>query len=146
MRSRFLERVAVALGLVLAACGSKSTPPPDTARQAAIDATSRLAGDWRLVDFQPAQPLEPMFAQLLAAQLRQLVVTFRAGTMHVEGVGVSADRIFTVTSAAADGFSATITDPTNVVYQVNGAFQGPRLGFTSLTDPWRGQGTLERAR
>ncbi len=146
MRSRFLERVTVALGLVLAACGSKSTPPPDTAKQAAIDATARLAGDWRLVDFQPAQPLEPMFAQLLAAQLQKLVVTFRAGTMHVEGVGISADRIFTVRSAAADGFSATITDPTNVVYQVNAAFQGPRLGFTSLTDPWRGQGTLERVR
>ena len=49
-------------------------------------------------------------------------------------------------SAAADGFSATITDPTNVVYQVNGAFQGQTLGFTSLTDPWRGQGKLQRAR
>ena len=146
MRWRFLERVALGFGLVVAGCGSSSTPPPDTAKQAAIDATARLAGDWRLVEFQPAQPLEPMFAQLLAAQLQKLVVTFRGGTMHVEGIGVSADRIFTVTSAAADGFSATITDPTNVVYQVNGAFQGPELGFTSLTDPWRGQGKLERAR
>jgi hypothetical protein len=146
MRSRFLERVTLGMGLAVAGCGSSATPPADSAHQAAVDATARLAGDWRLVDFQPAQPLEPMFAQLLTAQLKQLVVTFRAGTMHVEGVGVSADRIFTVTSAAADGFSATITDPTNVVYQVNGAFQGQQLSFTSLTDPWRGQGRLERAR
>jgi len=99
-----------------------------------------------LVDFQPAQPLEPMLAALLAAQLHQLTVTFHAGKMSVEGAGLSAERTFTVTSAAADGFSANVVDPTNVVYQVNGAFQGNALAFTSLTDPWRGQGKLERAR
>jgi hypothetical protein len=145
MRRRFLARLALGLGLSLTACGSSSSPPPDTAKQAVTGAAARLEGNWTLVEFQPAQPLEPMFAQLLAAQLNRLVVTFHPGTMHVEGLGVSADRGFTLTSAAADGFSATITDPTNVVYQVNGAFQGQEVGFTSLTDPWRGQGKLRRA-
>jgi hypothetical protein len=138
--------VALGLGLWVAGCGSSSAPPPDTARQAIADAGSRLQGNWTLVEFQPAQPLEPMLAQLLNAQMNQLVVTFQAGSMHVEGPGVSADRGFALTSAAADGFSATITDPTNVAYQVNGAFQGQDVGFTSLTDPWRGQGKLRRVR
>ncbi len=146
MRRRFLERLALLLGLSGTACASNSGPPPDTAKQAAADATTRLEGNWTLVAFQPAQPLEPMFAQLLAAQMNRLVVTFHAGTMHVEGLGVSADRAFNVTSAAADGFSASIVDPTNVVYQVDGAFLGQEVGFTSLTDPWRGQGKLRRAR
>jgi len=136
----------MSLALLAVACGSSSSPPPDTAKQAASDATARLEGSWTLVDFQPAQPLEPMLATLLAAQMNQLVVSFHAGSMTIQGVGVTAERVFTVTSAAADGFSATITDPTNVAYRVNGAFQGQSLGFTSLTDPWRGQGKLQRAR
>lgn len=145
MRSRFFERVTLGLGLLVTACGASSSPPPDTARQAVADTSARLEGDWTLVEFQPAQPLEPMFQLFLTQQLHQLVVSFHAGTMHVQGPGVSTDRAINVTSAAADGFSATITDPTNVTYQVNGAFQGQQLGFTSLTDPWRGQGKLERA-
>jgi hypothetical protein len=148
MRRRAASRIALSLGLALLGpgCGSSAAPPPDTAKQAASDASARLEGSWTLVDFQPAQPLEPMLQALLSAQMNQLVVTFHAGKMSIQGAGLSAERTFTVTSAAADGFSADITDPTNVVYQVNGAFQGQMLGFTSLTDPWRGQGRLQRAR
>jgi hypothetical protein len=65
--------------------------------------------------------------------------------MKVDGVGVSAERNYRVTQAAADGFSLTVTDPTNVEYRVTGAFEGTAVGFTSLTDPWRGRGRLQRA-
>jgi hypothetical protein len=145
MRLRLFRHVTLGLGLCITACGSSSSPPPDTAKQAVTDAGARIEGNWTLLNFQPSQPLEPMFQQFLAAQLHQLVVSFHAGTMHVEGPGVSTDRAFNITSAAADGFSAVITDPTNVVYQVKGLFEGQQLAFTSLTDPWRGQGKLQRA-
>lgn len=125
-------------------CAS-SGKPADTAQKAVSDATARIAGSWTLVEFQPAQPLEPMLQNLLNAQLNQLVVTFETDSMSVHGVGVDAQRGFAVTSAANDSFSATITDPTNVVYRVNGIFDGPNVDFTSVTDPWRGRGKLRRA-
>ena len=135
------------LGLSIVGCGGgkASSPPPDAAQQAVTDTGARIEGTWLLVEFQPTQPLEPMFAALLAAQLNQLKVTFHAGHLTVEGVGVTAERTFIVTHATADGFDATITDPTNVSYLVSGAFQGAELGFTAKSDPWRGQGRLRRA-
>jgi hypothetical protein len=133
--------------LALAACGcsSSSARPADAAQAAVGDATARLEGEWVLVDFQPDAALEPMLQTLLQAQMKQLRVRFHAGSMKVEGVGVSADRTYRVTQAAADGFSLTVVDPTNVEYRATGAFQGNVLSFASLTDPWRGHGRLQRA-
>lgn len=130
------------------ACSSSSSsaPPADTAEVAVADAAARLDGRWVLIEFQPAAPLEPMLATWLASQMNQLSATFHAGTMHIEGVGVSVDRNYRVTQAAADGFSLVIVDPTNVEYRATGAFQGNLMAFTSLSDPWRGHGRLQRAR
>ncbi len=137
------------LGLFFAtaACGSSqaSGSGADSAQQAAADAAQRLEGSWVLMEFQPEASLEPMLAALLTAQLRQLRVTFHAGQMTIDGVGVNAERSYRVTQAAADGFSMTITDPTNVEYRVTGAYQGTSVGFVSLSDPWRGRGRLQRA-
>ena len=138
------------LGLLLAtaACGSSqaSGSGADSAQRAAADAAQRLEGSWLLMEFQPEASLEPMLAALLTAQLRQLRVTFHAGRMTIDGVGVNAERGYRVTQAAADGFSMTITDPTNVEYRVTGAYEGTSVGFVSLSDPWRGRGRLQRAR
>jgi len=130
-----------------AACSSSSSsaPPADTAQAAAADAAARLEGRWLLIEFQPDAPLEPMLATWLASQMNQLQVSFHAGTMHIEGVGVSVDRSYRVTQAAADGFSLTVVDPTNVEYRSTGAFQANVIAFTSLSDPWRGHGRLQRA-
>jgi hypothetical protein len=137
------------LGVVLAtaACGSSnaSGSGADSARQAAADASVRLEGSWVLTEFQPEATLEPMLAALLAAQLKELRVTFHAGSMKVQGVGVNAERTYRVTQAAADGFSLTVTDPTSVEYRVTGAFEGTTVSFVSLSDPWRGRGRLQRA-
>lgn len=134
------------LSLMLAGCASSSSgPSPDTAQAAAADATARLEGEWILLEFQPDAPLEPMLATFLQAQMNQLRVRFHAGSMRVDGVGVNVERTYRVTQAAADGFSLTIVDPTNVEYRVTGAFQGTALAFTSLSDPWRGRGRLKRA-
>jgi len=86
-----------------------------------------------------------MLATFLQAQMNQLRVRFHAGSMRIDGVGVNVERTYRVTQAAADGFSLTIVDPTNVEYHVTGAFEGTALGFTSQSDPWRGRGRLKRA-
>ena len=146
MRRSFLARSALCLCLVMLGCASSRKAPADEAQKAVTSVTARIEGSWTLVEFEPAQALEPMLQNLLNAQLNQLVVTFHAGSMSVQGVGLDATRAFSVTSAANDTFSATLTDPTNVVYQVNGVFDGPDVDFTSVTDPWRGHGKLRRAR
>jgi len=145
MRRPFLAQSALCFCLVTLGCASTGKPSTDEAQKAVTSVTARMEGSWTLVEFQPAQALEPMLQNLLNAQLNQLVVTFHAGSMSVQGVGLDAQRAFSVTSAANDSFSATLTDPTNVVYQVNGVFDGPDVDFTSVTDPWRGHGKLRRA-
>lgn len=147
MRVLGLERVVTGLAFAWlgAACSSGSSAPVDSAAQAVTSTTARLEGTWTLLEFRPVEALEPMLASLLAAQMSQLTVSFHAGSMHVEGVGLSTTREIRVTQAAVDGFAATIVDPTNVSYEVTGAFQGNDLAFTSKTDPWRGQGRLRRA-
>src|SRR5687767_2191624 len=144
MRRRYEEPARLlwlSLGLFLAACGGGSEASAgDTAQREIAASATRLEGDWVLVEFTPKEQLEPMFAALLAAQLGQLKVTLRSGTLKVEGVGLTAERSYRVTQAAADGFSAVMIDANGGQYQVTGAFQGAELGFTSQTDPWRGTG------
>jgi hypothetical protein len=142
-----LARLFVVVALSATACSSSSTsaPPPDTAQVAVADAAARLEGRWVLIEFQPDAPLEPMLATWLASQMNQLHVTFHAGSLRIEGVGVNVSRDYRVTQAAADGFSLTIVDPTNVEYRSTGAFQGNVIAFTSLSDPWRGHGRLQRS-
>lgn len=146
-RSRLFRRLAATSVAVagLSACGGGSQAGAgDTARIEVARSSQRLEGEWVLVEFRPDAQLEPMFAALLAAQMGQLKVTLRGGTMHVEGVGVSADRSYRVTQAAADGFSAVMIDPTGVEYRITGAFEGTALSFVSQSDPWRGTGRLRR--
>jgi hypothetical protein len=150
-RVRSLARAALThcifgAALALGACSSGSTGSPSNTEQAAVtDTSARLEGEWVLVEFQPDATLEPMLATLLQAQMKQLRVKFHAGSMKVDGVGVSAERSYRVTQAAADGFSLSVVDSTGVEYRSTGAFQGNALGFTSLSDPWRGRGRLQRA-
>jgi hypothetical protein len=150
MRARHVESLGFGLifGLLALACGGSaaSSGSADSAERAVAGTSARLEGNWTLVDFKSEQALEPMFAAFLAAQMNQLIVTFRGNSMSITGVGVTAERTFTITQAAADGFDAIITDPTNVAYQVSGAFQGTDLAFKSKSDPWRGEGRLRRAR
>jgi hypothetical protein len=128
----------------LAGCGGSQTsdPVPDDLGRAA----DRLQGEWVLTAFQPAQQLEPMLQTLLAAQIDNLVVTMRAGTMSVRGTGVQADRTYRIVQATSDGFSAEVSDQTGVTYQVTGEFMGLDLAFSTHTAPWQGTGRLHRTR
>jgi hypothetical protein len=140
--------VAVLIGsLTCAACGGGvEASAGDTAQQEIQRSSTRIEGEWVLVEFRPEAQIETMFAALLAAQMGQMRITLRSGTMRVEGVGVVAERTYRITQAAADGFSAVMIDPNGVEYRVTGAFQGTDLAFVSQSDPWRGSGRLRRER
>jgi hypothetical protein len=140
---RFAALLVLALS-ALACGGGSEASAGDTSQQEIQRSSGRLEGEWVLVEFKPRDQLEPMLAALLAAQMGQLRVTFRPGSMNIEGVGVTAQRGFQVTQAAADGFAGTMTDPNGVQYRVTGAFQGTDLMFVSLSDPWQGAGRLRR--
>lgn len=142
MRRRLL--LAFALSPLLAACGSSqaSDPVPDTRARAA----DRLQGEWVLTDFRPTPPLDPMYQPLLAAQLGQLTLTIRPGTMGVKGVGVQGERSYRVVDATDEGFSAVLTDTAGAEYQLTGMFRGLDVDFVAHTAPWRGSGRLHRVR
>jgi hypothetical protein len=113
------------------------------ARQVAA-ATSRLAGTWTLVQFQPEAPLEPMIAQLLTVQMGRMTVRFDGNQAFFAGVGVNTQRAYRVDRAEGDQLHLTLIEDTGATYQVLGDFSGGVLYFRSDTDPWRGRGTLQR--
>jgi hypothetical protein len=141
-----LRSAAVPLILLsLLGCGASTAAGNQAAAEVAA-AKNRLKGDWLLIDFRPTEPLEPMLAALLQAQMNQLTIRIGEGTLTAQGIGISAERTYVITSAAADGFNAELIDPTDISYRVNGGFQGTEVAFSSETDPWRGTGRLRRVR
>jgi hypothetical protein len=131
----------VALGLGGPACGSKQEAPPNPTAAA----TANLGGNWRLVSFSPAKPLDQPFQGLLDAQLKALTVSFRGDQYFASGPGVNFQGRFEVTSAIGDQFSATLFDPEGVPYPVSARFRGSELDFQSHNERWRGTGVLSRA-
>jgi hypothetical protein len=133
-----------ALALSVFACGG-SAPEATSPEQKIARASERLRGSWLLVEFRPEDRLEPILASLLSVQLGRLTVVFDGTGMTAQGVGVRANRQYTVDSATGDQFTATIVDPVGARYGVNGTFHGQELHFASQTPPWRGSGRLQRA-
>jgi hypothetical protein len=135
-----------ALGLLatcLVACGGTgqeaTTPEQKVAR-----AAERLRGAWLLVEFRPEQQLEPVLASLLSVQIGRLSIFLDGTNLTAQGVGVRANRQYTVDTAAGDQFTATVIDPMGMKYGVVGSFVGQDLAFSSQTPPWRGSGRLQR--
>ncbi len=93
----------------LVACGGTgqeaTTPEQKIAR-----AAERLRGSWLLVEFRPEQQLEPVLASLLAVQLGRLSIFLDGTNLAAQGVGVHANRQYTVDTANGDRFTATIID------------------------------------
>src|SRR5215472_17247547 len=95
---RHLVYIGCGVSLVLAlGCGAS---PPQTSSPAAIDTASvqsRLtAGPWRLADYRPQVPLEPMLQALLAQQLRSMVVRFDGQTLSGQSPTLQISRPYTL--------------------------------------------------
>lgn len=134
-------------GLLIAiGCGGAGTGAtgPDAAAVARARAGDRLQGRWVLVDFRPEQPLEPMFASLLAAQMGAMTLDITGQQLKATGLGIQADRSFQVTSTNEEQVTLAIYDHNRLDYEISGTFVGPEFQFVALTSPWRGQGRLRR--
>jgi len=132
------------MAISLVACGGTGEEPTSPAQKIAR-AEERLRGSWLLVEFRTVDRLEPVLASLLGVQIGRLTVFLDGTNLTAHGVGVRANRQYTVDTAGGDQFTATIVDPMGMKYGVTGAFVGQDIAFTSETPPWRGSGRLQRA-
>jgi hypothetical protein len=128
----------------VASCGGTGQEAT-TPEQKISRASERLRGSWLLVEFRPEDQLEPVLASLLAVQIGRLTVFLDGTNLTAQGVGVQANRQYSLITATTDQFTANIVDPQGMKYGVSGAFLGQDVVFTSQTPPWRGSGRLQRA-
>jgi hypothetical protein len=106
-----------------------------------------MAGRWRLVDYRPDLPLDPITQGLLAMQVRTMVVTFDGRTLHAQSPTLDFTRPYAVENAAEFVFDLVSPD-------VQGAGElrshcwiddgGRRITFHAETEPWNGTGILQR--
>lgn len=141
-----LNRLSLLLCGVLVGCGGGgNSRPTDAAEVARSQTVARLQGRWVLVDFRPEQPLEPMLASLLAAQLGAMTLDVSGQQLTATGLGLQAQRTVTVTQVVGDQVTLAILDQNRLDYEISGSFYGDEFQFAALTPPWRGQGRLKRA-
>jgi hypothetical protein len=122
------------------ACGGRDAAAPESRAVA----SQRLEGEWLLTSFRPETSFEPMLEGLLRAQLGAMVVRVENSTVHAMGIGVTVMRKYEITEAEGDAFKGALYDERGVPYALTGQFQGNALAFTSLDEPWRGQGEMQR--
>jgi len=141
--------LVLAAPLLLAACGGAPPPLPSAAATTAEDTRAidaRLQGNWRLVDYRPDVPLEPMFQLLLAQQVQSMIIHFEAGHLHGDSPTFHIDRAYQVTTAAGPYFKIASPDSGGsiVTTAATMAEDGSSIAFRAETDPWKGSGTLQR--
>jgi hypothetical protein len=138
---------AVLLALSLG-CGAS---PPQTSSPAAIDTASvqsrLMAGPWRLADYRPQLPLEPMLQALLTQQLRTMVVRFDGRTLSGQSPTLQVSRSYTLENVVGLTFDLVSPDAQGGGFlrsrcEVSG--DGRRIVFQAQTDPWTGSGVIER--
>lgn len=134
---------AVSLGPGLPACHQQRASQ-SSAPSALAQTQARLQGDWLLQRFQTERPLEPMFDVLLRAQVGVMVVQIRGDQLVARGVGLLVVRRLELIESGGDTFRGRVRDDQGVTYDMLGELGPDRLVFSSLNDPWRGQGELRR--
>ena len=147
-----LARAACAIVILASAaapgCGGPSQPAGTQAEattQALLSADARLRGDWRLAEYRPEVPLEPMFAGLLAVEKQTMTIHFEAGHARATSPTLQADLPYRIIEAGGPIFKI-ITTKDGAGYASTGQFSddGNKIDFRAETEPWRGNGTLVR--
>lgn len=147
MRRRQLLGILLS-SLALGSCKRGSgASPADEAAQRRQAVNRELVGTWVLVSFQPRESLEPMLANLLAAQFGALTVQFDGQTMQAQGIGVTTTRRYEIREAEFSRFKLVSYDDKGIAYDTWAEFRSKdEIWFDSRTPPWRGTGTLRRQR
>lgn len=132
---------AALAALLLAGCGGSS----GAAGNPSMVANQRLAGNWRLLSFQPSLALEEPLKGLLEAQFKALTITFQNGQFTASGPGVDTGGRYEITSVSGDSLTGRVYDRAGAGYGISGQFAATQFQFTSTDAPWVGTGLLERA-
>jgi hypothetical protein len=141
--ARSVLAAAVVLGPGLPACQQQRASQPNAATVLA-QIQARLQGNWMLERFDLERPLEPTLDALLKAQLGVMTVQIRGDQLVMRGVGLLIVRRLELIESGGDTFRARVRDEQGLSYDVLGELGRDRLTFSSLNDPWRGQGELRR--
>jgi len=99
------------------------------------------------MDYQPQVPLDPMTQALLTTQLHTMVITFDGTTLLAQSPTLRVTRPYTIQNMT--GFQFDVVSPD---VQGGGRMRshcalsddGRRLMFQAATDPWNGNGLIER--
>ena len=141
---------ALAIG-GLAACDSNAPPPASPAQLtqrdvAAIDAALQ-SSPWQLVSWQPDQPLEAMFQQLLAQQFATMSIRFQSGRLLADSPSLHVARTYQITDAAGPRFTLVALDDNGVPIRSTAEISedGGTIRFRGLSEPWLGAGVLRKA-
>jgi hypothetical protein len=123
-------------------------PALSTAERDIASVQARLtAGPWRLVDYRPDVPLDPITQTLLATQVRTMVITFDGRAMHAQSPTFDVTRPYAVQEAAEFVFDIVSPDVQGAGVLRSHCWideSGRRITFHAETDPWNGTGVLER--
>ena len=149
-----LARVAwlpVVGAFALGACapsGPAASPAQQQLDYRARTATQLESTPWRLASWVPEQPLEPMLQALLSQQMASMTIRFAQGRVHADSPTIHIDRAYQVVDASGPQFVIVATDESGGTLRTSAQLSddGATLSFRGETEPWRGSGTLVRAR
>ena len=146
LTSRLAPLLALALAAFPACTPRREATGADTAVSDLRADEARLQGSWRLVNYSPEEPLEPVFAVLLTAQINTMTIRFENGKMLAQSPSIDLIRNYRIENAAGPRFELVAFDEQNVAYRSSCelAFDGKTVTFRGTTAPWRGVGTLQR--
>lgn len=149
-RRRALNALAAAaLALApLAGCGGASGAGPVDATAADNRAADqRLQGRWRIVDFRPETPLDPVMASMLAFYQPTMVIEVDGGRIRAltTAPGVHFDRRYEVREAVGQRFELVVWDDAGIAQSSLCEFQADGTLRARTTAPWRGDALLARA-
>jgi hypothetical protein len=131
----------------LAGCGGASGAGPVDATAADNRAADqRLQGSWKILDFRPETPLDPVMASMLAFYQPTMVVQVGGGRIRAltTAPGVHFDRRYEVRDALGDRFQLVVWDDAGIAQTSYCAFQPEGTLRCRTTTPWRGDALLAR--
>jgi len=140
---------AVLAGAVLAGCGDATGPGPTDASVADVRAADeRLQGQWRLVDFRPETPLDPVMAGMLSFYQPKIIIEVERGRIRAlsSAPGLHFDRRYEVRDAVQQRFELVVWDDEGIAQSVLCELQPDGTLRAKTTYPWRGDAVLARAR
>jgi hypothetical protein len=151
LRKTMRPLTAIALAALAAlsgSCGGSQSQPTSPVAQDTATIQGRLtSGPWRLADYRPDVPLEPMLQAMLGAQIRTMVVRFDGRTLSAQSPTVQVARPYAVENPAGlqfDLVSPDLQGGGSLRSRCELATDGRHLTFHAQTDPWTGSGVLER--